>query len=125
MEARRLLLLAKRWWWLLLLGALSTAGIYAVSTAMGNPGDPAPTVHESGIRLLVVDDPDARQIIDGGSHAGLIESLPIIEPTMAELGLSETRKELSERLTISPIGGTQFVQVLVRPYAVSICQRTG
>ncbi len=113
MEAKRLLLLARRWWWLLLLGALATATAYAVSTAMGNPMDPASTVHKGGIRLLVVHDPDARQIINGGSHAGLIESLPIIEQTVAELGLSDSTNELRERIDSFPIEGTQFVEVVV------------
>ncbi len=59
MEARRLLLLAKRWWWLLLLGALSAAGVYAVSTTMRSP------VHEGGIRLPVVDDAGAVAVCKG------------------------------------------------------------
>ncbi len=113
MEARRLLLLAKRWWWLLLLGALSTAGVYAVSAEMGSPVEPAPTVRESGIKLLVVADADARQIVSGGSHAGLIRSLPVIEQTVAELGLSDSPIELRERIRSFPIGGTQFIQIVV------------
>jgi capsular exopolysaccharide synthesis family protein len=80
---------------------------------MGSPADSTPTVHQGEIRLLVVGDPDARQTVGGGSHAGLVESLPIIERTVADLGLSDSVNDLRERIAASPLEATQFIQVVV------------
>lgn len=100
-----------RWGWtivlLVVLGGVAGFGLASLQT---------PTY--SATTSLLVTTPLSSTLIDGGSRAEtyrtLVESGPVLDRVILELGLSDDRRELAERIETSVVMNTQIIEITAK-----------
>lgn len=109
-DLRQVIRALLRWGWtiilLAVLGGLAGYGLASLQT---------PTY--SATTSLLVTTPLSSTLIDGGSRAetyrNLVESGPVLDRVILELGLEHDRRELAENITTSVVTNTQLIQITV------------
>lgn len=110
-DLRQVVRALMRWGWtivlLVMLGGVAGFGLASLQT---------PTY--SATTSLLVTTPLSSTLIDGGSRAetyrSLVESGPVLDRVILELGLSDDRRELSERIETTVVMNTQLIEITAK-----------
>lgn len=116
-ELRQILRWLRNWWWVPIAGAL-LGGLLGFGYAKTQPNQ-----YEATAQMIVNPqtasgsaDPDA--IAASRSQASTFQSLvksgPVLDAVIKELGLSETRQDLFDQVTVTVVPNTQIIQVTAR-----------
>lgn len=110
-DLRQVVRALMRWGWtivlLVVLGGVAGFGLASLQT---------PTY--SATTSLLVTPPLSSTLIDSGSRAetyrSLVESGPVLDQVILELGLSDDRRELSERIETTVVMNTQIIEITAK-----------
>jgi capsular exopolysaccharide synthesis family protein len=106
----------RRWWWLILGGTLLAAALAFIVLSV------LPPTYEASSTLLIqpaenTNTTEYNTLVAGErlayTYSEMLKSRPVLEPALAELGLTDKPDSLAERITVEPIRGTQLIRFSV------------
>jgi capsular exopolysaccharide synthesis family protein len=117
MEIKRYFEIVKIWWWLVVTCALLAGGAaYLVSMQMTPVYEATATLLINQTNSVASTDLAALTISErlATTYGELLKKRPLMEETIAELGLDTSPKTLVEQVDVTPVRGTQLIDVAVR-----------
>jgi non-specific protein-tyrosine kinase len=126
-ELRRYIGILVKWWWLLILvtGVAAVTG-YWVSQRQ-------PRVYQSSTTLMVgqsiqATQPDSRDIQTSQqlalTYADIARRQPVLQGVIDRLNLSDTWQQLKNRVKVTPVEGTQLLEIRVEASSPAVAQVT-